>query len=58
MQATQDFIEIVLVAYIITAYIVTAAERQYVDGMELKEVCARFINKYVNLGGNNTMSSK
>ena len=53
VQATEDFLEVVLVAYI-----VTAAEREYVNGMELKEVCARVIDKYVNLGDNNTMSSK
>uniref|UniRef100_A0A1X7VU78 Uncharacterized protein n=1 Tax=Amphimedon queenslandica TaxID=400682 RepID=A0A1X7VU78_AMPQE len=52
VQATEDFLELVLVAYI-----VTAAENEYLDKMDIREVRDTVINKYVNLGDNKIISS-
>ena len=53
VQATEDFLEVTLVAYILTA-----ADMEYKAGMTLDDVCDNIIKKYINIGDNDTKSCK
>uniref|UniRef100_A0A1X7TRY5 DUF6589 domain-containing protein n=2 Tax=Amphimedon queenslandica TaxID=400682 RepID=A0A1X7TRY5_AMPQE len=51
VQATEDFLEVVLVAYILNA-----AGNEYKEGMTLDVVCGNIIEKYIDIGDNGSMS--
>ena len=53
VQAAEDFLELVLVAYILNA-----AENEYKEGMTLDVVCENIIKKYIDIGDNSSMSCK